>query len=202
MKCLSIVLFPLLFLGCASTTALDAREPSAPGEEVHITADELEPMAMFVLETKRVLVAEFVRLEVSEQFFKERMGLTRDQQSVMKKSVRFDRPVGKFPAGTTRIELTNVSDQRSNLNPEYLPRAYFGAGGLEVRAYRKLVIYLVPVRDRERPLFIDVVGRMSNGDAKLWTSGRLTDERPEIHIGATLIWSEDKEEYKHTASIG
>ena len=201
MKSLGIVLLPLFLLGCASTKALDAREPSAPGEEVHITADELEPMAMFVLETKRLLVAEFVRVEVSEQFFKERMGLTRDMQSIMRKTVRYDRPMGRLPAGTTRIEMTNVSDQKSNLNPDYLPRVYFGSG-LEVRAFRKLVIYLVPVRDRKRPLFIDVVGRMSNGDAQLWTSGRLTDERPEIHIGAALIWSEDKEEYKHTASIG
>ncbi len=200
MRCPSLVLLPLLLLGCASTNALDARQPSAPGEEVHITADELEPMAMFVLETKRLLVAEFIRVEVSQQFFEGQMGLTRDLRAVSRKEVRYDRPVGTFPAGTRRIELTNIGEQSANINPDYLPRAYFGSG-LEVRAYRKLVIYLVPVRDKERPLFIDVKGKMSSGDARLWTGGRLTNEKPEIQIHAELVWHTEKEEYKHVAAV-
>jgi hypothetical protein len=201
MKCPSLVLLPLLLLGCKSTKALDARQPSAD-EEVHITADELEPIGRFVLQTRRVLVAEFVLIEMSQQFFAAQMGFTRDQQAVVRKTTRLEKPVGRFPAGTTRIELTNVSDQGLNINPDFLPRVYFGSSGLEVRAYRKLVIYLVPAKDKKRPLFVDVLGKMSTGNARLWTGGRLTDEKPEIHVRAELLWSEDKEEYKHVASVG
>jgi hypothetical protein len=202
MKCPSLVLLPLLVLGCASTKALDSRQPSASGEEVHITPDELEPIGRFVLETKRVLVAEFVRVEISRQFFYERMAITRDQRSVTRKESRFDRQVGRYPAGTTRIELTNTSTQQENLNPDFLPKITFGSGGLQIRAYRKLVIYVVPAMQKQRPLYIDVLAKMSTGYARLWTGGRLTDEKPEIRVIAELLWSEDKEEYKHVASVG
>lgn len=202
MKCPALVLLPLILLGCKSTTALDKRQASAPGDEVHITADELEPIGRFVTETRRVLVAEFVRLEISQQFFYQRMGITRDQQSVVRKTIRLDKQVGRYPAGTTRIELTNVSDQGANLNPAYLPMVTFGPSGLEIRAIRTLLIYVVPVMEKKRPLFIDVTAKMSSGNARLWTGGRLTDEKPEIEIRSELIWSEEMEEYKHVASVG
>jgi len=185
----------LLLLACESTP----KQPGAANgsEAVTISADELEPVRRFVLETRRILAAEFVRIEASQQFFEEQMGFTRDPRYVVRTPVRVLRD------GTRVIILARVdADQVTNIDPDLLPRIYFGGSGLEIRAYREIRIYLRRPKGKERPLFLDVVAKSVRGPSRLWVGGRLQEEKPDIRIRSELIWSEDKERYLHRSSVG
>ena len=70
MRRLSLLLLPLAF---ACETIDDRVNKDDPNAEITIKPDELEPMANFVLETNRVLVAEFVKIQCSAQFFEQQM---------------------------------------------------------------------------------------------------------------------------------
>jgi hypothetical protein len=180
------LLLLLLALSCKSTPKKD--DPIREGEEVSISSGELEPLASFFLETRRILAAEFIRIHMTPQFFEEKMGFTRDPRYVERKSWILE-------DGTRVIELRNINEkQTSNIDPDLLPRAYFGSG-FEARAFRALRVYLAWPKTRERPLSVEVVGKNETGDAKLWVGGRLQHERPSITVRAELIWSEFKEEY-------
>ena len=87
-----------------------------------------------------------------------------------------------------------VRRDKIHIDPDLLPRAYFGSG-FEARAFRTLRVYLAWPKTRERPISVDVVGKNESGDAKLWVGGRLQHERPSITVRAELIWSDFKQEY-------
>lgn len=190
-------LFPLLFVAAgACETVPDPDDPLEEGESVTISADELRPVASFVLETNRLLVAEFIRVEMTPQFFEEKMGFTRDPRYV-------DRRQWRDKQGNRIIELRNANrEQKTNIDPSLLPRVYFGGSGLELRAYDTIRIVMTNPKTRGRPLFICIKAKNSLGDAKLWVSGRLQQERPSLSIRLDLIWSEDKERYISKSHIG
>lgn len=190
-----VFLLPLLLLACDTVNQRVNKDD--PDGEVTIKSDELEPMANFILQTRRIVAAEFVRLELSRQFFEEQMGYTRDPEYVYRSPVKIQAD------GSRVIVLKNLNTtQRTNLDPDKLPRVYFGSGGLEIRAYREIRIYLRNPRKKERPLFLNLTAKNSVGDAKMWVSGRLQHQKPVITLNSALIWSEEKEEYVHRQSIG
>ncbi|HEY7516615.1 MAG TPA: hypothetical protein VIC87_19140 [Vicinamibacteria bacterium] len=187
----TLLLLPLL-LACETTD--DRVDKDSPTGDVTIKPDEIEPMANFVLETRRILFADYVRIDLSSQFFEQQMGYTRDPELVARSAVEV------LPDGTRKVMLKSLHEQTSNIDPDTLPRVYFGNSGLEIRA-RQIGIYLRPPKDRERPLFLTVDAKSDPGACKMWVSGRLQDERPRILIQSALLWSKDKESYVHKSSI-
>jgi hypothetical protein len=192
MRGLSLLLLALV-LACESTK--DRVNKDDPNADITIKPDELEPMANFVLETNRVLVADFVKIQCSAQFFEQQMGYTRDPQLVLRS------PVEILPDGSRLVILKAVHGQETNIDPDTLPRVYFGSSGLQVRAYREIRIYLRQARDRQRPLFLTVDARSEPGEAKLWVGGRLQTEKPRILLESALLWSDEKERYVHQAAV-
>lgn len=198
----SLLLLLLAGLACESTQKRDepaskAGKPSkeaAAADEVIIPGDDLEPIHTFLMETRRILAAEFIRVEMTAQFFEERMNLTRDVRYV-------ERTNTTDKEGTRVIRLRNINtEQVTNVDPDLLPRATFG-NGLELRAFREIRIYIRPARDREHPICLDIIGRSDTGSAKLWIAGRLDLEQPSIRIRSELLWSEDKEHYVAAQTI-
>ena len=185
----------LLSLTLACETTEDRVNKDDPDSEVTIKPDEIEPMANFVLETRRLLVADGVKIECSSQFFEQQMGYTRDPNLVLRT------PVEVLPDGSRVVVLKSVHGQETNIDPDTLPRVYFGNSGLEIRAYKEIRIYLKKPRDRDRPLFISIDGRSDPGEAKLWVSGRLQQEKPRIVIKSELLWSEERERYVHKSAV-
>jgi len=192
MRRFALLLLPLL-LACETTA--DRVKKNDPEGEVTIKPDEIEPMANFVLETRRLLVADGVKIECSSQFFEQQMGYTRDPNLVLRT------PVELLPDGSRVVILKSVHGQETNIDPDTLPRVYFGTSGLEIRAYKEIRIYLRKPRNRERPLFLTVDARSDPGEAKLWVGGRLQEEKPRILIESALLWSEDKERYVHKSAV-
>lgn len=191
MRRLSLLLLPLA-LACESTD--DRVNKDDPNAEITIKPDELEPMATFVLETNRVLVAEFVRIQCSAQFFEQQMGYTRDPDLVLRT------PVEVLPDGTRVVTLKSIHGQETNIDPDTLPRVYFGSSGLQIRAYKEIRIYLKQARDREKPLFLKVEAKSERRDSTLWVSGREQTKKPSILIESALFWSKDKERYIHKSA--
>lgn len=192
MRRFAILILPFA-LACESTdNRVNKDDPNA---EITIKPDELEPMANFVLETQRLLVADYVKIECSAQFFEQQMGYTRDPSLVLRT------PVEILPDGRRVVVLKTVHGQESNIDPDTLPRVYFGSSGLEVRAYGEIRIYLRQARNKDRPLFLTVDAKSVVQDAKLWVSGRLQTEKPRILIESALIWSDEKGRYVHKSAI-
>jgi hypothetical protein len=187
----------LLFLALSCESTKDRVKPDDPSGEVTIKPDEIEPMANFVLETKRLLVADCVLVDMSTQFLEQQMGYTRDPQLVQRT------PVQILKDGSRLVVLKAMHGQTSNIDPDTLPRINFGSGGLEIRAYKEIRIYMRPPtpQSRERPLFLTVKARSDPGDAKLWVSGRLQEEKPSIVLESALIWSADRERYVHKSGV-
>jgi hypothetical protein len=192
MRRLSLLLLPLA-LACETTD--DRVNKDDPDAEITIKPDEIEPMANFVLETRRLLVADAVKIECSSQFFEQQMGYTRDPNLVLRT------PVEVLPDGSRVVVLKSVHGQETNIDPDTLPRVYFGNSGLEIRAYKEIRIYLKKPKDRNRPLFITIDARSDPGEATLWVSGRRQQEKPRIVISSVLLWSEEKERYVHKSAV-
>ena len=191
MRRLALLLLPLA-LACESTK--DRVKKDDPNGDITIKPDELEPMVNFVLETNRLLVADFVKIQCSAQFFEQQMGYTRDPELVLRT------PVEILPDGTKVVILKSIHGQETNVDPDTLPRVYFGSSGLQIRAYREIRIYMKQARDRDKPLFLTVQGKSDHQDARLWVSGRLQIEKPSILVESALLWSKDKEEYVHKSA--
>lgn len=193
MRALRVLLFAAALCGCESTP----KAPEAgPDGDITISNDELAPMRRFVLETRRVIAAQFIRVEATRQFFEQAMGFTRDPVYVRREGPTL------MEDGTRLIILRNDLEQEENLDPDLLPRVYFGMNGLELRAYKEIRIYLVEPKDRERPIHLTVQARNAVGDVKMWVTGRLQHAKPSLTIVSQLIWSPEKKEYKHRSSIG
>jgi hypothetical protein len=192
MRRLCLLVLPLAL---ACETIDDRVDKDDPSAEITIKPDELEPMANFVLETNRILVADFVRIQCSSQFFEQQMGFTRDPELVLRT------PVEVLPDGSRVVTLKSIHGQETNVDPDTLPRVYFGSSGLQIRAYREIRIYMKQPRDRDRPLFLTVEGKSDDRDAKLWVSGRLQTEKPKILIESALLWSKEKERYIHKSAV-
>ncbi len=189
-------LLPLLVLLAVACESAPRKEPDpAKGEAITISNDDLEPLNTFMLETRRLVVGDFVRIRLSRQYFQERMGLTRDFRYVEKKSWTEE-------DGTIVVSLKSIAtDQATNIDPDLLPRIYFGSG-LEIRAYREIRIIFVNRVTREVPIFIDMEARAADGNARMWVGGRLEYEQPRIVIRTQLTWDEKFERYRHTPGIG
>ncbi|MGQ0612304.1 MAG: hypothetical protein ACT4PV_00940 [Planctomycetaceae bacterium] len=187
---------PLLLLVLVACESAPRKEPEpVPGESITISNDDLEPLHTFMLETRRLIVGDFVRIRLSRQYFQERMGLTRDFRYVEKKSWSEE-------DGSTVVSLKNIAtDQATNIDPDLLPRIYFGSG-LEVRAYREIRIIFVNKVTRAVPIFIDMEARAADGNARMWVGGRLEYEQARIVIRTQLTWDEKFERYRHTPGIG
>ncbi|MFI5404086.1 MAG: hypothetical protein ACHQ1G_14190 [Planctomycetota bacterium] len=185
--------FVCLTLACETTQ--DRVNKDDPEADITIKPDEIEPMANFVLETQRLLVADFVKIQCSSQFFEQQMGYTRDPELVLRT------PVEILPDGSRVVTLKSIHGQETNINPDTLPRVYFGSNGLQIRAYREIRIYMKQPKDREKPLFLRVDARSEVGEVKLWVSGRLQQEKPRILIESALFWSEEKERYIHKSAV-
>jgi hypothetical protein len=99
------------------------------------------------------------------------------------------------------VVLKSVHGQETNINPDTLPRVYFGSNGLQIRAYREIRIYMKQPKDRDKPLFLRVDARSEVGEATLWVSGRRQMEKPRILIESALLWSEEKERYIHKSAV-
>jgi len=184
----------LAVTGCKTTREKEIEKPIGEGEAVVIPPDELEPMASFLFETKRVLAAEFVKIDASTQFFEEKMGFTRDLRFV-------ERTQQVLPDGTRVIMLKNINtDQKTNRDPDLLPRVYFDQG-LEIRAYHTIGIYLHRPTSRRRPLWLEVVAKSVEGNSQMWVSGRLQHEQPTIRLSSELLWNEERERYDHRGGV-
>ncbi len=197
---LRTAMVPLIALAMAAagckTTESKTRVAKSGSDNVTIKGSELEPIRTFLMDTRRVLVADYVRVRCTPQFFKQQMGMVRDQEFVTREvKIRKD--------GQRTITLTSrFIGQKTNFDKNRLPRVYFGQSGLELIATRSIRIYFVASKDTDRPLFIDVLGKSDGTDAQLWTSGRLQIQKPSIHMRSELIWSEDFATYKHKSSVG
>ena len=189
----SALLFCALALACETTA--DRVNKEDPNGEITIKPDEIEPMANFVLETQRLLVADMVRIECTSQFFEQQMGYTRDPSLVLRTKVEV------LPDGSRLVKLKSVHGQTENIDPNILPRVYFGSSGLEIRAYQEIQIFLKAPKDHDRPLYINVDGRSDPGESKLWVGGRLQQEKPRILIKSELLWSKEKERYVHKSAV-
>ena len=187
------LLLVCLTLACESTE--DRVNKDDPEGDITIKPDEIEPMANFVLETQRLLVADFVRIQCSSQFFEQQIGYTRDPELVLRTPVEF------LPDGSRVVTLKCIHGQETNINPDTLPRVYFGSSGLQIRAYREIRIYMKQPKDRNKPLFLRVDARSEVGEATLWVSGRRQMEKPRILIESALLWSEEKERYIHKSAV-
>jgi len=189
--CLILLLFPV-FSACESTPKND--EPIPDDEIITIPPEDLEPIATFVFDTRRIIAADYIRIELTSQFFESKMGSTRDLRFVERKHA-------VLKDGTRVILLRNRNkDQLTNIDPDLLPRVYFDQG-LELRAYSDIVIHLKSSRTKNNPLYLDVTARSLDGDSKMWVGGRLEKQQPDIHIRSQLLWNEDRERYVHKPII-
>ena len=73
--CLILLLFPV-FSACESTPKND--EPIPDDEIITIPPEDPEPIATFVFDTRRIIAADYIRIELTSQFFESKMGSTRD----------------------------------------------------------------------------------------------------------------------------
>jgi hypothetical protein len=190
-NCLILLLIPF-FVGCETTSKKD--EPIPEDEAITIPAEDLEPIATFVFDTRRVIAADYIRIELTSQFFESKMGTTRDLRYVERKSA-------VMKDGTRVILLRNRNkDQLTNIDADLLPRVYFDQG-LELRAYSDIIIKLKSARTKNNPLYIDVRARSTGGDTKMWVGGRLEKQQPDLHIRSQLLWNDDRERYVHKPII-
>lgn len=164
-------------------------------DQVTIAADDLEPLNNFILETRRVIAADFVKIECSIQYFQDKIGFTRDFRFVERTQVA-------EKDGSMTIVMKNVnSEQDTNIDPALLPRVYF-SNGLEVRAYREIRIVFRRKVTKTRPVFLEIDARGGAGLAKMWVSGRLEYEQQRIVVNSQLLYDEKFERYRHGASVG
>ena len=191
-----LILVPMLALllaGC-ETTPEEGEDGLVDGETVHIPAGDIEPVAEFVQRTKRLLIGEYVLVELSAQFYEGQLGMSRDQQYVKRTNKTHD-------DGTIEITLKRIeTDQQTNFDPDRLPRIYFGKG-LEARAYNEIRIKIKRRVVKERPIFLKIQAVGPDKDSKLWVAGRLQTEKPKITVESSLLWSEQFEHYKHKSAI-
>jgi len=191
---LTVFFFLVAALACGSCKTTDPTARAGDDEEaIHVPDGDLDPMRRFVLDTRRLLVADMIRVEMTTQYFEAKMGLTRTYLYV-------DKKVRKSKDGARVIILRNINPQTSNVDPDLLPRLTFGQG-LECRAYNELRIYLRRAADKDNPLYIRIKAFTPDGDSKMWVTGRLEYEQPEINLRSELVWNEDRERYVHSAGL-
>jgi hypothetical protein len=178
--------------GCESTP--EGQDGLIDGETIHIPPSDMEPAAEFINRTKRVMVAEFIRVDMSAQLYESQLGMSRDVESITRTDATLE-------DGTVVVSLKRVDDgQRTNLDPDRLPRLYFGTG-LEARAYNELRIYIRRRVEKDRPIFLKITGVSKSDDTRLWVSGRLEKQKPRLVLESSMIWSETFEHYKHKSAI-
>ncbi|MHC4955695.1 MAG: hypothetical protein ACYTGZ_17730 [Planctomycetota bacterium] len=194
MRLTRFAILAALFMGACESTPEKDDEGKIDGSMVNISPSDLEPAGEFIHRTKRMLVAEFVRVELTAQFYEGHLGIARDIEYVKRSNET-------LPDGTIVVKLKRIeTGQKTNFDPDRLPRIYFGKG-LEARAYNELHVYMRRRVDEKRPVHLSMVGVTSDGDSKLWVAGREQMVKPKISIESSLIWSESFEHYKHRSAI-
>ena len=188
-----LLMLALFVAGCETTPEADD-DGFVDGETITVPAGDMEPVAEFVQRTKRLLIGEYVLVELSAQFYEGQLGIARDQEYVKRSNVTLD-------DGTILVTLKRVeTNQKTNFDPDRLPRIYFGKG-LEARAYNEIRVKIKRRVVKERPIFLRIQAVGPNKDCKLWVAGRLQDEKPKITIESALIWSDKFGHYKHKSAI-
>ena len=190
-------LFLFLLIGCETTPQPTDNDQEVKAEDsdeqIYISESDLEPLNRFILETPRLIAADYVRIDMTVHYFESHLGLTRDMRFV-------DRKGARSKDGARVIILKNKNtEQVTNIDPDLIPRATFGEG-LELRAYNEMRIYLHPTKTKNKPVHLTVTAR-SGADSKLWVYKRLEIERPRITLNASLNWNEDREKYSLQSGI-
>ncbi|MEM8884026.1 MAG: hypothetical protein AAGD14_08160 [Planctomycetota bacterium] len=185
-------LLALFAVACESTP--EGEDGKVEGAQITIPPDDLEPAVQFVSRTKRILWAEFIRVEMSAQLYESQIGLSRDLEHI-------ERTNSTLEDGTVVVVLKRrQSDQKENFDPDRLPRLYFGTG-LEARAGEELRIYIRRRVDKDRPIFLKITGVSRGSNATLWVGGREEKKKPRVTIESSMLWSETFERYKHKSAI-
>jgi len=189
------ILMGALLLGACETTPKDEdNDGLVDGTAIHIPASDMEPVAEFIHRTRRLLVGEYIRVEMSAQFYEGQLGLSRDLEYVTRTDSKLDD--GSLVVSLKRID----TGQETNLDPDRLPRLYFG-NGLEARAYNELRVVIRRRVDKNRPIYLKLQAVTTNGDSTLHVAGREQDKKPRITIESSLLWSDKFEHYKHRSAI-
>ena len=186
----------LIFLVACKTTPEVPGDPENPDAMITVSAKELEPIEEFVFKQNKVLAAPMIRVEMSTQYFEERVAVLRDFRYVSKQeSVQ--------PDGTRVLVLTNINEgQKTNIDPDLLPQISFGKG-LQIRAYERLVLFVRPSRDKKRPIYLHVQAVGQNADVQMWSGGRLRfDGHRRLTLQAELIWDDGWERYRFRGNVG
>ena len=187
----------LIFLvACKTTPDGPPQDPDNPDAMITVSAKELEPIEEFVFKQAKVLVAPMIRVEMSTQYFEERVAVLRDFRYVEKRE-------SMLPDGTRTLVLTNINEgQKTNIDPSLLPQISFGQG-LQIRAYERLVLFVRPSRDKNRPIYLHVQAVGHNADVQMWSGGKLRfDGHRRLSLQAELIWDEDWDRYRFRGNVG
>lgn len=177
--------------GCESTP--ENEDGLVEGETINIPASDMEPAAEFINRTKRLIVADFVRVEMSAQLYESQFGVSRDIEAVERTDATLD-------DGTVVVSLKRIDNgQKTNIDPDRLPRLFFGTG-LEARAFQELRIYISRRVEKNRPIFLKILA-VSGDTSKLYVGGRLQKQKPRLTVESSMIWSDKFEHYKHKSAI-
>ena len=186
----------LIFLAACKGTPQGPEDPDNPDAMITVSAKELEPIEEFVFKQRKVLAAPLIRVEMSTQYFEERVAVLRDFRYVEKRE-------SMLPDGTRTLVLTNINEgQKTNIDPSLLPQISFGQG-LQIRAYERLVLFVRPSRDKNRPIYLHVQAVGHNADVQMWSGGKLRfDGHRRLSLQAELIWDEDWDRYRFRGNVG
>ena len=187
----------LIFLvACKTTPDGPPQDPDNPDAMITVSAKELEPIEEFVFKQAKVLAAPMIRVEMSTQYFEERVAILRDFRYVEKRE-------SMLPDGTRTLVLTNINEgQKTNIDPNLLPQISFGKG-LQIRAYERLVLFVRPSHDRKRPIYLHVQAVGNNADVQMWSGGKLRFEgHRRLTLQAELVWDDDWERYRFRGNVG
>jgi len=185
----------LIFLVACNTTQ-GPGDPDNPDALITVSAKELEPLESFIFKQPKMLAAPMIRVEMSTQYFEERVAILRDFRYVEKRE-------SFLPDGTRTLVLTNINHaQKTNIDPNLLPQVSFGRG-LQIRAFEQLVLFVRPSHDKKRPIYILVQAVGPNADVRMWSGGKLRfDGRRRLSLQAELVWDEDWGRYRFRSNVG
>ena len=186
----------LIFLVACKGTPQGPEDPDNPDAMITVSAKELEPIEEFVFKQRKLLAAPMIRVEMSTQYFEERVAVLRDFRYVEKRE-------SMQPDGTRTLVLTNINEgQKTNIDPSLLPQISFGQG-LQIRAYERLVLFVRPSRNKNRPIYLHVQAVGHNADVQMWSGGKLRfDGHRRLSLQAELIWDEEWDRYRFRGNVG
>ncbi|MFQ5843708.1 MAG: hypothetical protein ACE5JG_01840, partial [Planctomycetota bacterium] len=162
---------------------------------VVVSQKDLDPLEEFVIRQRKILVGDLIRVDMSSQYFEERMAMVRDLRYVARSTTTTD-------DGARVFILRNLNrGQTTNRNRNLLPQIKFG-GGLEVVAFQELRIYVRSAVDVRRPIFLRIQAFSPDNGVRLWSSGQLRfQDRKRLTLVGELQWDERSERYRFRATV-